>query len=73
MDNLQIWGVEECSDRVWLELTESNFTPKNLYLVPSKTPFYRVLDHFESYGRNEKQKQTSGMGIPDDHVKQVDN
>ena len=48
------------------------FYPKNPYLVPSKASFYRVLDRFEHSGGNAKPKQRSGMGLPDDHVRQVE-
>ena len=46
------------------------FHPKNPKSVPSEASFYRVLNRFESSGGNAKPKQRSGMGIPDDHVKQ---
>ena len=48
------------------------FCPKNPFLVPSRASFYRVLDRFETSGGNAKPKQRSGTGIPDVHVRQVE-
>ena len=40
--------------------------------MPLRTAFFNAIERFKKSGGNAKQKQREGKGIPEDHVKQVE-
>ena len=65
------YGELKCVIKV-MRAFRIKFCPNNRKDMPSRMSFYRAVKRFESSGGNAKPKERSGKGIPEDHVKQVE-